>query len=333
MMGEAIFDAPENSVQSKPYYSDTERLMKAEGSTSGGGGYHTDGGIARRKPEQNGGILRVAPLPQAQEEVELRVRGPTRGDDAEEIARLKGLVRSLRGQLAVARGDDEEYGSDYEEDDKELPMKSKSDAPVGARHCRRLRRFCPRCQPARNYDETSIVQLITSRSGWLCLFLLSLLLTSLVIEHFEAALKADLELANFLPLLIGHGGNAGGQVVSTILAALAARRIHPRDGWRVAAKEGLAGLGAGTVTALVSVPFLMMMTDDLHAGITVPLAILVLTAMANVVAASLPFLVLHLNLNPNVISAPAMTTIVDVGGIAIYFYIAQAVVVMFGLDR
>jgi hypothetical protein len=47
------------------------------------------------------------------------------------------------------------------------------------------------------------------RVGWLSLFLCSLSLTAVIINGFEKTLERQLELAYFVPLLAGHGGNTG----------------------------------------------------------------------------------------------------------------------------
>jgi len=53
--------------------------------------------------------------------------------------------------------------------------------------------------------------------------------------------------------------------------------------------------------------------------------------MAAGLGAGLPFLVAALGADPSVIAAPAMTTLVDVGGLLAYFLIARIVFAAFGL--
>ena len=65
-----------------------------------------------------------------------------------------------------------------------------------------------------DYNSTPVGKLVVNRGGWLAVFLLSLSLTSVVMSGFEHTLAEQIELAYFVPLLIGHGGNAGGQTVS-----------------------------------------------------------------------------------------------------------------------
>ena len=74
--------------------------------------------------------------------------------------------------------------------------------------------------------ESSIASLIINRGFWLGIFLLSLSLTSVVMSGFEHTLAEHIELAYFVPLLIGHGGNAGGQTVGTVLGGLSAGQLQ-----------------------------------------------------------------------------------------------------------
>ena len=101
-----------------------------------------------------------------------------------------------------------------------------------------------------DYSQTTLLSLVTNRGGWLAVFLLSLSLTSVVMSGFEEILEEQIELAYFVPLLIGHGGNAGGQTVGAVLGALSAGQVTLNDWAAVILKEALAGLGAGTLTCV-----------------------------------------------------------------------------------
>lgn len=184
-----------------------------------------------------------------------------------------------------------------------------------------------------DYGQTSAAALVVSRGGWLCLFLVSLFLTSLVIAHFDETLEKNIQLSYFMPLLIGHGGNAGGQTIGTVLGALSARQISVRDGGKVVTKECIAGLGTGALTGAAIIPLLIFLNGDaMHITVTVLATIVVLTILSAFLAAALPFLVLFVGLDPTAIAAPAMTTLVDVGGLLAYFFIAQLVFKTFGKD-
>ena len=61
--------------------------------------------------------------------------------------------------------------------------------------------------------------------------------TGTVLRHFEDELAKVVALSFFIPLLIGTGGNAGSQTVSTIIRALALGEVRMRDVLRVLARE------------------------------------------------------------------------------------------------
>lgn len=128
-----------------------------------------------------------------------------------------------------------------------------------------------------NYNDDSVGQLILERGGWLAVFLISLSLTSVVMSEFEHTLAEHIELSYFVPLLIGHGGNAGGQTVGTVLGALSAGDVHLADWPRVVLKECLAGLGAGTITCGAMLPLLHVMKISKHVSTVVLITLPVLT--------------------------------------------------------
>ena len=95
------------------------------------------------------------------------------------------------------------------------------------------------------YLDRPFFSLARHRVGWLTIFLASLSLTAIIMNGFEHTLSRQIELAYFVPLLAGHGGNTGGQTVGTVLAALSAGAITARDAPKVIIKESLSGLSMG----------------------------------------------------------------------------------------
>ncbi len=88
-----------------------------------------------------------------------------------------------------------------------------------------------------------------TRTGWLIIFCIGLLLAALVVEEFEDILKNHVELSIFVPLIMGHGGNTGSQTVATVVRALALKQVTHMDIFRVVMKEAGAGCLMGRCTA------------------------------------------------------------------------------------
>jgi Mg/Co/Ni transporter MgtE len=86
-----------------------------------------------------------------------------------------------------------------------------------------------------------LFELMRSRTGWLIIFCIGLLLAALVVEEFEDVLEKHVELSVFVPLIMGHGGNTGSQTVTTVVRALALKQVTHRDLVRVVLKEAGAG--------------------------------------------------------------------------------------------
>src|SRR6202012_1694717 len=83
------------------------------------------------------------------------------------------------------------------------------------------------------YFQTSLFRVVRSRITWLVLLLAAETATGPVLRHFEDELAKVVALSFFIPLLIGTGGNAGSQTVSTVIRALAIGEVRVRDMFRV----------------------------------------------------------------------------------------------------
>ena len=92
------------------------------------------------------------------------------------------------------------------------------------------------------YFPLPIWRVARSRVSWLVLLFVAETATSSVLQHFEGELQRVVALSFFIPLLIGTGGNAGSQTVSTIIRAMALKEIRVRDAGRVLLREASTGL-------------------------------------------------------------------------------------------
>ncbi len=171
------------------------------------------------------------------------------------------------------------------------------------------------------------------RVGWLSIFLVSLSFTAVIMNGFEHTLERQIELAYFVPLLAGHGGNTGGQTVGTVLSALSAGSISVRNAPVVITKEALSGLMAGTILGMWVGPVAHFgMGISKHVSTVIALTIPLVSAIAATLGSIIPFACVALGLDPSVIAAPAMTSFVDVSGLMSYFLIANQVFKLFGIE-
>lgn len=175
-----------------------------------------------------------------------------------------------------------------------------------------------------HYMSASVVQLARSRVVWLLLLIVAATLTVNVLQFFEASLTAVTALALFIPLLTGAGGNAGAQAATATVRALAVGEVRTRDLLRVAWRESRVGLLLGAALGAVGLVIGSVLVD-VPVATTVALSLVVICSWAATVGATMPLLAKRLGIDPAVISAPLVTTLVDATGLLIYFLTAHAV--------
>lgn len=175
------------------------------------------------------------------------------------------------------------------------------------------------------YLSASPFLLWRKRVIWLLVLFLAAAYTTTVLQYFEAELDAAVALAFFIPLLIGTGGNVGSQVVTTIVRAMAVENIRLGDIARVVLKEARVGLMLGAVMSTVMFVRALMLRTGYDIAIIVASSVAIIVFWATIVGAILPLLLRRAGVDPAVVSAPFISTIVDGTGLLIYFMIARAI--------
>jgi magnesium transporter len=175
------------------------------------------------------------------------------------------------------------------------------------------------------YRLASVPLLVRKRVGWLLLLFVAEAYTGTVLQGFEDEMKAVVALSFFIPLLIGTGGNIGSQTVTLVVRAMALNEVSLRDiGWLVF-KELRVGLVIGLFMALVGVGQAWFLGVQNDIAVVVALTLISICIWSATVASALPLILRRLGVDPAVVSAPLITTLVDGTGLIIYFEIARLV--------
>jgi magnesium transporter len=174
------------------------------------------------------------------------------------------------------------------------------------------------------YFSVPIWRVVKSRVGWLVLLFVAETATGAVLRHFSDELAKVVALSYFVPLLIGTGGNTGAQTVSTIIRGIALREIQGRDTTRVLLREMLSGALLGLILGLIAFIRAMLWSSGPRLSLVVALTILSICLWANTIGSLIPMLAQKLKIDPALVSAPLITTLVDATGLVIYLSIAHA---------
>ncbi|HVY47227.1 MAG TPA: magnesium transporter [Minicystis sp.] len=176
------------------------------------------------------------------------------------------------------------------------------------------------------YFQTSLFRVVRSRITWLVLLFVAETATGTVLRYFEDELAKVVALSFFIPLLIGTGGNAGSQTVSTVIRALALGEVRLRDVLRVLAKEVATGLLLGVLLGTIALFRAKLWGVDWQLALCVGTTVLVVCTWANTVGALIPIAAERVGIDPTVVSAPLITTLVDASGLFIYLSVAKAMI-------
>lgn len=177
--------------------------------------------------------------------------------------------------------------------------------------------------PDETYFTTPIAAVLRRRVLWLLLLFLAGSLTANVLHTFRHALETTVALAFFIPLLIGTGGNIGAQTVSTLIRAMALDEVRLRDIWRAVGREALVGLALGVLLGTIAFGRAWVEVPQAAFGLTVALAVVAICVWSNLIGVLVPMTARRAGIDPALVSAPLITTLVDATGLAIYLGIAR----------
>lgn len=176
------------------------------------------------------------------------------------------------------------------------------------------------------YFENPIFRVVRKRIGWLLLLFVAGTLTSEVLHRYESELATVVALSFFIPLLIGTGGNAGSQTVMTVIRSLALGEIGMKNAWKVVFREmatgAIVGFAVGAVALLQS---MLLWKTPFYLALTVSVTMVAICVWSTSVGSLIPIVADRLGIDPAVLSAPLISTLVDATGLIIYLTIAKII--------
>ena len=178
------------------------------------------------------------------------------------------------------------------------------------------------------YWQGRIISVVRRRLPWLLMLLVAENFTYPVLKYFDWVRERHQPLGYFIALLIGTGGNAGSQTVGTIIRGISLGEITGRDSWRVLLREAAVGLLLGLMLGAIGLAYAHFWRNQPWAlSSVVGITILCICIWANTIGALVPLLARRVGIDPAVISAPFISTLVDATGLIIYFTIAILILI------
>lgn len=182
------------------------------------------------------------------------------------------------------------------------------------------------------YLQTPVWVHFKNRAVWIISLAAIGLISGIIIHSYENALTSFMILALYMPMVADTGGNVGSQSATVIVRALALGEVQFKHIFRVLWKEFLISFLLALALGILAWWKVMFLSSnsDIPKGVSlnfIALAIAIALALqvitATLIGAILPLLASRFKLDPAVIASPALTTIVDITGLLIYFNTAR----------
>ena len=172
------------------------------------------------------------------------------------------------------------------------------------------------------YFKTTVFTHAKNRILWLLLLMISSAVTGAIITKYEVAFATLPILVSFIPMIMGTGGNCGSQASTLIIRGLATDEVKLKDIGKVIWKELRISVLVGIILAIVNGIRIMIQYNDVRLSIIVGITLIITAVMSKLIGGMLPIIAKKLKLDPAIMAAPIITTIVDCCSVFAFFNIA-----------
>lgn len=204
---------------------------------------------------------------------------------------------------------------------------------IRAEHSEDMQKFMGIVQANQEFDYlgTSTFKHFKKRVVWIVSLAAVGIISGIIIHNYENALEKLLILALYMPMVADTGGNAGSQAATVVVRALALGQVTASNWFKILWKEAKVSLLLAVCLGLLAYGKVLFLSweTEIPSEYSLPLiafmislALALQVVTATVIGAGLPLLVKRLGGDPAVAASPAITTVVDITGLLIYFGMA-----------
>ena len=173
-------------------------------------------------------------------------------------------------------------------------------------------------------SDDSVLYQTRARLPWLIIGMLGGICSSMLLGCFERTLGDHPEMALFIPLLAGMGGNVGVQSSAIAVQGLANNSLDTSHIFRHILKESAVALINATILSLLVYVYNIFMHDATDiVTLAVPLSLFVVIMFASAFGALIPLVLDRMDINPAVATGPFIQIINDLSGMTFYMLISM----------
>ena len=174
------------------------------------------------------------------------------------------------------------------------------------------------------YLKTGVFSHFRNRIVWLLVLMLAATIAGIIIDAFEESLAVLPILIAFIPMLMGAGGNAGAQASTIVIRGISLGEIAKSDVLKLVWIETRIAVICSVVLGSANFIRIFFMYDRNYTlAWVVSLSLCITLVVSKTIGCTLPILAKKMNMDPAVMAAPIITTIVDCTALVVFFVIAR----------
>ncbi len=172
-------------------------------------------------------------------------------------------------------------------------------------------------------EDDSVWRNTRARLPWLLIGILGGLMNAKFMGLFEAELARVTAIAFFTPLIQATGGNVGIQSSSLIVQSLSNPGFVEEGLWKRLTKVFSVALLNGIFLSLIVFGANILLFNEQTLSLVVSVALFSVVVFASFVGTITPLVLNRFGFNPALASGPFITTINDLLGLTVYFFIVH----------
>ena len=172
-------------------------------------------------------------------------------------------------------------------------------------------------------EDDSVWRNTRARLPWLVIGIVGGLMNAKFMGLFEAELARVTAIAFFIPLIQATGGNVGIQSSSLIVQSLANPDFVDEGLWKRLIKVFFVAILNGLVLAVVVFGANVLLFVEYRMSMVVSLALFSVVVFASFIGTITPLVLNQFKFNPALAAGPFITTLNDLLGLTVYFFIVH----------
>ena len=172
--------------------------------------------------------------------------------------------------------------------------------------------------------DDSVFRQTSARLPWLLIGMLGGIGNSMILGNFDSVFASHPEMALYIPLIGGTGGNVGTQSSALVVQGLANSSLDAQNTWKQIVKESVVALiNASIISMLVYVYNFVRYGANATVSYSVSISLFAVVMFASIFGTLVPMTLEKLKIDPAIATGPFISITNDIIGMLLYMGITE----------